>query len=538
MSKLISARRNPRTPILLIRAKNGVILAFRGTLTLPISPGKARHNGLVKEAIDNFNVAVLKAFESYLRDWANNVVAFADERDRHAGFDHSWQELKEHLKIDCGPGAAEACSKFRSFITAMGASDQQLFLTGHSKGGALATLASLDMPEFFEHAPQTTVYTFAAPKSLSQEGAANAANATADLWRFEDERDVVPTLPMDSTGFPVTLDVPLTEWKMAPYAHVGRRVLFRENEKPAIFPEPVNGLDPPGDLKRLKAILRGGAEPAANNSIEEKGLLRRILSAGADGCRRFLDTHFSVFSSVQAMTRAGERRSRDRAGKRKPPKRASSFLESPTQREKSSGDMASGAACCIRRSETGLPHLVAIHWHQEFDRVVERRTWRQDVATDLQVPPVQRALDPVENKGDAPFRSLDAHLHEALKEGRAVEIEDAGERLDTDGPGVEPCDPTPERLLPQRHLRLHLRAKLVCARIEGPVGNVWLFRKVEGRADAEVSAAAAIDKVVHRARRAVAADFFFVILEVMGVAGHGDFHIAARQEAIERGKVA
>ena len=166
----------PQNAYLLIHAKNGVILAFRGTLTLPISPGNATRNGLVKEAIETFNVAVLKAFESYLRDWANNVVAFANERDRHAGFDHSWQELKEHLKIDCGPGAAKACSKFRSFTTAMGASpDQHLFLTGHSKGGALATLAALDIPELFEQTPKTTVYTFAAPKSLSQEGAANAA---------------------------------------------------------------------------------------------------------------------------------------------------------------------------------------------------------------------------------------------------------------------------------------------------------------------------------------------------------------------------
>jgi hypothetical protein len=298
----------PQNAYLLIRAKNGVILAFRGTLTLPISPGKARHNGLVKEAIDNFNADVLKGFESYLRDWANNVVAFANERNRHAGFDLSWQELKEHLKIDCGSGAVESCSKFRSFITATGASpDQKLFLTGHSKGGALATLASLDLAELLERAPQTTVYTFAAPKSLSKEGAGNAANVTADIWRFEDERDVVPTLPMDSTGFPGTLEVPLTEWKIAPYAHVGRRALFRENEQPIIFLEPTNGLDPPGDLKRLKTILRGGAEPAANTSVEEKGLLHRILSAGADGCRRFVDTHFSVFSSVQAMTRAGER---------------------------------------------------------------------------------------------------------------------------------------------------------------------------------------------------------------------------------------
>jgi len=297
----------PQNAYLLIRARNGVILAFRGTLTPPISPGKARRNGFVKEAIENYNTDVLKSFESYLRDWANNVVAFANERNRHAGFDHSWQELKEHLKIDCGSGAAEACSKFRSFITEMRATpDQHLFVTGHSKGGALATLAALDMPELAPQAPKTTVYTFAAAKSLSQEGAKNAASATADLWRFEDERDVVPTLPLDETAFPVTIEVPFTDWKMTPYAHVGRRVLFREDKMPAIFPEPANGPDAPGDLKRLKSILRGGAQPAANASEAGKGLIDRILSTGADGCRRFVDSHFSVFSSVQEMTWAGD----------------------------------------------------------------------------------------------------------------------------------------------------------------------------------------------------------------------------------------
>jgi hypothetical protein len=158
------------------------------------------------------------------------------------------------------------------------------------------------MPEIFEHAPQTTVYTFAAPKSLSQEGAKNAASAAADLWRFEDERDVVPTLPLDETAFPVNIEVPFTDWKMTPYAHVGRRVLFGADKTPAIFPEPANGPDAPGDLKRLKAILRGGAQSAANASEEGKGLIDRILSTGADGCRRFVDSHFSVFSSVQEMT--------------------------------------------------------------------------------------------------------------------------------------------------------------------------------------------------------------------------------------------
>jgi hypothetical protein len=180
------------------------------------------------------------------------------------------------------------------------------------------------MPELVQQAPKTTVYTFAAAKSLSQEGAKNAASATADLWRFEDERDVVPTLPLDETAFPVTIKVPFTQWLsrvlcslppllclqavvVTPYEHVGRRVLFRQNEKPTISPEPANGPDAPGDLKRLKAILIGGAQPAADASEEGKSLINRILSTGADGCRRFVDSHFSVFSSVQEMTWAGER---------------------------------------------------------------------------------------------------------------------------------------------------------------------------------------------------------------------------------------
>ena len=118
----------------------------------------------------------------------------------------------------------------------------------------------------------------------------------------QDERDVVPTLPLDETAFPVTIEVPFTDWKMTPYAHVSRRVLFGEDKTPAIFPEPANGPDAPGDLKRLKAILRGGAQPAADASGEGKGLIDRILSTGADGCRRFVDRHFSVFSSVQEKT--------------------------------------------------------------------------------------------------------------------------------------------------------------------------------------------------------------------------------------------
>src|SRR3954452_1830761 len=99
-----------------------------------------------------------------------------------------------------------------------------------------------------------------------------------------------------------------------------------------------------------------------------------------------------------------------------------------------------------------------------------------------------------------------------------IEIEDAGQRLDAEWPSVEPLDPIPERLLPDRHLGIHLAAKTVGPRIKRPVGDRGLLRKVERRADAEVGSAAAVDEMMHHPRAAVASGLLPVVLEVMGIA--------------------
>src|SRR5207247_6809622 len=65
-----------------------------------------------------------------------------------------------------------------------------------------------------------------------------------------------------------------------------------------------------------------------------------------------------------------------------------------------------------------------IGFHTEWD----------DCATGLQVTPLQRTVDAVEDEDHALLRSLDPHFHEALEEGCAVEIEDAGKRLNADAP--------------------------------------------------------------------------------------------------------
>src|SRR5438552_1434483 len=172
--------------------------------------------------------------------------------------------------------------------------------------------------------------------------------------------------------------------------------------------------------------------------------------------------------------------------------------------------------------------------HDEFDRVVERSGRRKHRATDLQVAPLLRAMNAVENENHAPLESLEPHLHEVLEERCIVEIEQAGQGLDMEWPGFEPLDPIPERLLPYRHLGVHLGAQNVAARVECPVAVGRLFRKVQGRADTEIGPAAAIDEVMHHLRAIGTTDFLAVILEIMCIPGYGNPDVVARQETIER----
>src|SRR6266478_8630070 len=88
---------------------------------------------------------------------------------------------------------------------------------------------------------------------------------------------------------------------------------------------------------------------------------------------------------------------------------------------------------------------LTIHGDNEFNWIIGFRTEWDDCATGLQVTPLQRTVDAIEDEDDALLRSLDPHFHEALEEGCAVEIEDAGKSLNAEGPGIKPPYPVPER---------------------------------------------------------------------------------------------
>lgn len=274
------APERPQDAYLAIRLRRGVILAFRGSAPPPNLLPRVERPGV-------------DLWRTFLDDFYNNFDARANERGRHAGFDDSWGRLKAHLFAPCDAASRrEPCSRFRFFLGRMRPGGA-LYLTGHSKGGALAALAGLDMPALIGPGAAPVVYAFAAPKTVTAEIAAQAAEAAQGWWRFEQENDIVPSLPPDAT---VLLWVALG----APYAHLGNRVHLAPDAPPVSSrAEPFVA---PGDWARWPAFFLGEAGAIAASWFGED-FPQRLLNSDEAACRTLIDHHFEALVNVRELAR-------------------------------------------------------------------------------------------------------------------------------------------------------------------------------------------------------------------------------------------
>ncbi|HEV2332401.1 MAG TPA: hypothetical protein VGV16_04495 [Gammaproteobacteria bacterium] len=153
-----------------------VIIAFRGTL--PYNP----------------NAADPAAEALALQDWINDAD-FSPQADPdfgpvHAGFldsfDKLWPGIQKQLQAWQAAGKLDASST--------------VYVTGHSKGGALARLAALKL-KTDKLLPVTEVDTFGAARVGGAAFAAKYAAAGIRDERYENQDDVVPHVPLDDTEF-------------------------------------------------------------------------------------------------------------------------------------------------------------------------------------------------------------------------------------------------------------------------------------------------------------------------------------------------
>jgi hypothetical protein len=122
-------------------------------------------------------------------DWLNDIIVGADSsQGYHKGFHLSWETIRANLTND--PTAKQMLANVGS---------RMFYITGHSKGGSIATIATVDMTE--NHAlfgltkiPDET-YEFEPSRSITAEMAKAHEASFANLWRFEYKDDLVPRLP-------------------------------------------------------------------------------------------------------------------------------------------------------------------------------------------------------------------------------------------------------------------------------------------------------------------------------------------------------
>ncbi len=131
-------------------------------------------------AADDESVVVsFRGTEQNIEDWITDLSYRHHSRRVlggriHRGFWKSWTAVK---------------SKALDSIASVRTSRQRLWVTGHSLGGALATLAGRDMPRFLR---PTGVVTFGAPRVGDP---SFAQNYNAPHARYVNEDDVVPHVP-------------------------------------------------------------------------------------------------------------------------------------------------------------------------------------------------------------------------------------------------------------------------------------------------------------------------------------------------------
>ncbi len=153
----------------------------------------------VKGADTNSSQAALIAHQDYLcmvfrgtnelADWLDNINAFRTRvlfGEIHRGFWNSVEDVWDVIHD--------------AYVRLREESKRPLFFTGHSLGGAMATVAAARF--LHQDLPFTSVYTYGEPRALGRE-ASRIYNAEAGRrhYRFQNNEDIVTRVPSRLMGY-------------------------------------------------------------------------------------------------------------------------------------------------------------------------------------------------------------------------------------------------------------------------------------------------------------------------------------------------
>ncbi|SDP84234.1 lipase family protein [Desulforhopalus singaporensis] len=124
-----------------------------------------------------------------LKDWLDNLNAFAKKElfgEFHRGFWNSVEDVWKPIEARCRE--------------LQGRRKRPVFFTGHSLGGAMATIAAAKF--IHEDKPFTSAYTFGQPRVLTRETARIFnSECKARFFRFHNNNDIVTRVPARLMGY-------------------------------------------------------------------------------------------------------------------------------------------------------------------------------------------------------------------------------------------------------------------------------------------------------------------------------------------------
>ena len=182
--------------------KAGVILAFRGTLTPPISPDGGFLTATAA-AVAKAHEATL--FTTFMGDWVNNFDLIPRPLNLIPTSGWPARGIRTGLVWTSGAFSGE-----RTVLrVAASSSHSSANSTIHRRFGCSSPVTAKVVRS--QHWPRSTflggdvpvVYTFAAAKALTVDGAIRHTDAVKNIWRFEHQYDIVPSVPPDQYGEPM-----------------------------------------------------------------------------------------------------------------------------------------------------------------------------------------------------------------------------------------------------------------------------------------------------------------------------------------------
>jgi predicted lipase len=166
-----------------------------------------------------------------IKDWLDNLNAFQERAlfgGVHRGFWSSLQDVWKPL--------------FEQYQELRSLKKRPLFLTGHSLGGAMATIGAAKM--IHEDLPFMSVYTFGQPRAMNLETSRIFnVEAGSRFFRFQNNNDLVTRVPARLMG----------------YSHVGSFLYISEEKKIC---------NDPGFWFRFLDAIDGAVEAVAEKGID------------------------------------------------------------------------------------------------------------------------------------------------------------------------------------------------------------------------------------------------------------------------------